>query len=186
MNRVVCGSRYKAYPEYEDSGVEWLGAIPKDWECIKLKYVADLEGDKVEAGSRHKYVGMENVQSGNGKYLETEETKPEGISTSFKKGDVLFGKLRPYLAKSWLAEFSGICSSEFLVLRSNKVSPRFLNYFTLTEEFINQIDSSTYGSKMPRASWDFISLMGTHLYRPITTQRPLPTSSTTKPPQSIP
>lgn len=38
--------------------------------------------------------------------------------------------------------------------------PKFLNYYTLTDEFINQVDSSTYGSKMPRASWDFISLMG--------------------------
>ena len=153
--------KYVAYSEYKDSGVEWLGEIPKHWECIKLKYVADLEGDKVEAGSQQKYVGMENVQPGNGKYFATEEVRPEGLSTSFCTGDVLFGKLRPYLAKSWLADFSGICSSEFLVLRSRGVSPRFLNYYTLTEEFINQVDSSTYGSKMPRASWDFISLMGT-------------------------
>ena len=153
--------KYKAYPEYKDSGVEWLGEIPENWGCLKLKYVANLEGDKVEAGSSQRYVGMENVQSGNGKFITTEETKPEGISTSFYSGDVLFGKLRPYLAKSWLADFEGICSSEFLVLRSHKISPKFLNYFTLTEEFINQVNSSTYGSKMPRASWDFISLMGT-------------------------
>ncbi|MDO8437737.1 MAG: restriction endonuclease subunit S, partial [Nitrosomonadaceae bacterium] len=65
----------------------------------------------------------------------------------------------PYLAKSWLADFSGICSSEFLVLRSLKVCPQFLNYYTLSDGFINQVDASTYGSKMPRASWDFIGLM---------------------------
>jgi type I restriction enzyme S subunit len=150
---------YQPYPEYKDSGVEWLGKIPNHWQDIRLKYVAALEGEKIEQGSSLKYVGMENIVSGNGKYLAKEDTNPESLSTSFSKGDVLFGKLRPYLAKSWLAEFSGICSSEFLVLRSKKVCPQFLNYYTLTDEFINQVDSSTYGSKMPRASWEFISLM---------------------------
>lgn len=152
-------SRYQAYSEYKESGVEWLGTIPKHWEYVRLKYVAHLGGDKVESVSNLRYVGMENVESGNGKYVEKEEVTPEGQASSFAEGDVLFGKLRPYLAKSWLAEFSGICSSEFLVLESRKVSARFLNYYTLTNEFIKQVDSSTYGSKMPRASWDFIGLL---------------------------
>jgi len=152
--------KYQAYPEYKDSGVEWLGEIPVHWKSMRLKNVADLKGEKVEPNTDYKYVGMENIESGNGKYLLKDDQKPEGLSTSFLKGDVLFGKLRPYLAKSWLSEFSGICSSEFLILRSKKVCPKFLNYYTLTDEFINQVDSSTYGSKMPRASWDFIGLMG--------------------------
>lgn len=152
-------SRYKAYPEYKDSGVEWIGNIPDHWECVRLKFAAELSGRKVEPNDKEKYVGLENVQSNNGKYIATEDVTPEGISNSFSCGDVLFGKLRPYLAKSWLADFSGICSSEFLVLTSKKVDARFLNYFTLTEEFIKQVDSSTYGSKMPRANWDFVGLL---------------------------
>ncbi|MDI1329468.1 restriction endonuclease subunit S [Pseudomonas sp.] len=150
---------YDPYPEYKKSEVEWLGDIPLHWNCVRLKYSADLGGNKIEASSVQRYVGMENIEPGNGRYIAKEDITPEGLSTSFLKGDVLFGKLRPYLAKSWLAEFSGICSSEFLVLRSKNVSPRFLHYYTLTDEFINQVDASTYGSKMPRASWDFIGLM---------------------------
>ncbi|WP_432744925.1 restriction endonuclease subunit S [Methylobacter sp. G7] len=153
--------KYQAYAEYKDSGVEWLGIVPSHWESVRLKYVAILKSGKIETGSGYRYVGMENIESGNGKYLVKDDISPEGLSTSFSKGDVLFGKLRPYLAKSWSADFSGICSSEFLVLKSVKVCPRFLNYYTLTDEFIRQVDSSTYGSKMPRASWDFISLMDT-------------------------
>ncbi len=151
--------RYQAYPEYKDSGIEWLGKIPVHWECLRLKYVAKLDTLKVEPNADLNYVGMENIQSGNGKYISKEDMLPESLSLSFSKGDVLFGKLRPYLAKSWLAEFLGICSSEFLVLKALLTSPRFLNFYTLTDEFIKQVDSSTYGSKMPRASWDFISLM---------------------------
>lgn len=152
--------RYQAYPEYKNSGVEWLGNIPNHWQCLRLKYVSKLVNNKIEPDTSLNYVGMENVQSWNGKYISTEDIQPEGLSSSFSEGDVLFGKLRPYLAKSWLAEFSGICSSEFLVLKSFLTSPKFINYYTLTDEFIKQVDSSTYGSKMPRASWDFISLLG--------------------------
>ncbi|MCX8517668.1 MAG: restriction endonuclease subunit S [Rhodoferax sp.] len=143
----------------KDSGVEWLGNIPFDWECVRLKFASELSGGKVAPSNEERYVGLENVQSNSGKFIATEEVIPEGISNVFSRGDVLFGKLRPYLAKSWLADFSGICSSEFLVMTSRKVDSKFLHYFTLTEEFIKQVDSSTYGSKMPRASWDYIGLL---------------------------
>jgi len=157
--RVSSSDSHKPYPEYKYSGVEWLGDLPTHWDCIKLKYVATFKVLKIVADSTRKYVGMENIESWSGKYIPKQDETPEGLSTSFTREDVLFGKLRPYLAKSWLAEFDGICSSEFLVLKSEQVSPKFLNYYLLTEEFIKQVDSSTYGSKMPRASWDFIGLM---------------------------
>lgn len=140
----------------KDSGVAWLGEVPEHWSVKKLKYIVDLVGEKVESSNKQ-YVGMENISSKSGVFLQTEGILPEGISNTFNKGDILFGKLRPYLAKCWLADFSGICSSEFLVLRSkNKLSPIFLNLFLLTDQFIDQVNSSTYGSKMPRANWEFI------------------------------
>ncbi|HCA9876583.1 restriction endonuclease subunit S [Klebsiella quasipneumoniae] len=151
-------AKYKAYPEYKDSGVEWLGAIPEDWSVTKLKYIADLLTAK-STKSDDLFVGLENISSGDGKYISKEENIADGASVSFEKNDVLFGKLRPYLAKSWLATFSGVCSSEFLVLRTAKLHPKYLNYYSLTNEFIEQVNSSTYGSKMPRASWEFIGLL---------------------------
>lgn len=69
---------------------------------------------------------------------------------------MLFGKLRPYLAKALSPQFDGRCSSEFLVLRPTQISPEFLKYFCLSRAFIEAINASTYGAKMPRASWDFI------------------------------
>lgn len=151
-------AKYKAYPEYKDSGVEWLGAIPEEWSVTKLKYIADLLTAK-STKSDDLFVGLENISSGDGKYISKEENIADGASVSFEKNDVLFGKLRPYLAKSWLATFSGVCSSEFLVLRTAKLHPKYLNYYSLTNEFIEQVNSSTYGSKMPRASWEFIGLL---------------------------
>lgn len=151
--------RYKPYPEYKDSRVEWLELIPKAWESVRLKYVTERSSGKVDGSKGSRYVGLENIESGTGKFIESGQVESEGTSERFSTGDVLFGKLRPYLAKSWMASFSGVCSSEFIVLKGKLVSPRFLKYYTLTEEFVRQVDASTYGSKMPRAGWEFISLM---------------------------
>jgi len=80
----------------------------------------------------------------------------EGLSTRFGPADVLFGKLRPYLAKVHLADHEGICSGELLVLRPLLLEARFLHYFLLMGDLISAVDASTYGSKMPRANWQFI------------------------------
>jgi type I restriction enzyme S subunit len=125
----------------------------------RLKYVANRSEVKVEADEDNPllYIGLEHVESWTGRLLPLdEELVPTGISNYFKSGDTLFGKLRPYLAKACNVEFDGLCSSELLVLRGNNYEPRFLLYQLLSQDFINLVDSSTYGSKMPRASWDFI------------------------------
>jgi type I restriction enzyme S subunit len=70
---------------------------------------------------------------------------------------VLFGKLRPYLAKCIIADFDGRCTSELLVLRTTSyILPEYLCFLMLSPKFIDVVNSSTYGAKMPRASWDFI------------------------------
>ena len=84
-------------------------------------------------------------------------TIPEGTVSLFEPNDVLFGKLRPYLAKVSLAGFSGVCSTELLVLRTNPDQwPPYLRYVLSRKTFIDEVNSSTFGAKMPRASWDFI------------------------------
>jgi type I restriction enzyme S subunit len=99
---------------------------------------------------------LENIESGTGKHIETESTS-DGEKLAFHPGDVLFGKLRPYLAKVFLPDFSGACTTEFLVLRpSFEVSARFLFYHLLSPKFIDLVTSFSSGAKMPRAEWDVI------------------------------
>ena len=145
------------YDNYKPSGVAWLGDIPKHWEVIKLKYLADLISLKIlSKESSLNYIGMENIESWTGHFVST-KSETEGLASCFEEGDVLFGKLRPYLAKVYLAQSEGICSTEFLVYRaSDNVFNSYLHLTMLSFGFINLIDSSTYGSKMPRASSDFI------------------------------
>ena len=144
----------------KDSGVEWIGQVPEHWEVKKLKFVLTLSNKKEESkNSNKRYIGMENIESFTGKINDI-PLIAEGIANSFYKDEILFGKLRPYLAKSYLADFDGICSTEFLVYRSTKVlNNRFALNIFLSYGFIDAVNASTYGSKMPRASAEFISYM---------------------------
>lgn len=143
------------YESYKSSGVDWLGKTPIHWDIVPLKYVLDLVSDKTNSKTSDlHYIGMENVESWTGK-IKAGGAEVEGLASKFKKNDILFGKLRPYLAKVTLAKFNGICSTEFLVYRVISYS-NFYRYFLGSELFISLVDSSTYGSKMPRASSDFI------------------------------
>lgn len=141
----------------KDSSVEWIGEIPEHWEVKRLKYVVSLVSDKmISKGNPLNYIGMENIESWTGNYVST-NSETDGLANFFKPGDILFGKLRPYLAKVFLAKEEGICSTEFLVYRNKKeIYNWYLHLLMLSFGFINIVDSSTYGSKMPRANSDFI------------------------------
>ena len=151
--------RLPAYPEYKPSDVEWLGDVPAHWEVKRLKMVVQPTDRKVEADEEHPmpYVGMENIESWTGRLLLINlDGVSTGTANEFKAGNTLFGKLRPYLAKACNPDFDGLCSTELLVLKSADIDRRTLLYSLLSDGFIKLVDSSTYGSKMPRASWDFI------------------------------
>jgi type I restriction enzyme S subunit len=151
--------KYAPYPRYKSSGVEWLGDVPDHWQTNRLRSLVSLRNEKTEAHAYDAlpYVGLEHVEGWTGCLLPlSEELVPEGISNRFHAGSVLLGKLRPYLAKAFVADFDGLCSSELLVFQPARIEPRFLLYQLLTEGFVSFVDSSTYGAKMPRASWEFI------------------------------
>jgi type I restriction enzyme S subunit len=146
----------ETYPEYKESGIEWLGEVPEHWSLRKLKYAVTLT--KQDAEERHEdfQIALENIESWTGQFIETDSDYSVS-GDAFEEGDILFNKLRPYLAKVYHAQRAGTPVGELLVFRPEPdVSSRFLFYRLLSAEFIDVVDGSTYGAKMPRASWDFI------------------------------
>lgn len=141
----------------KDSGIEWLREIPEHWMQKRLKFIVDNIIEKSNTSDFK--IALENIESWTGRYIKTESpSELTGEMKSFKPNDILFNKLRPYLAKVYLPKVEGECVGELLVLRSKKfISPKFLYYRLLSRDFIEVVNSSTYGAKMPRASWeDFI------------------------------
>ena len=148
------------YHAYKPSGISWLGDVPDHWDMPRLKgYVTnaiDLSRAPIDG---ELYLALEHVESWTGRFSEA----GNGVSFSgqmkrFHAEDVLFGKLRPYLAKVTCPKRNGVCVGEFLVLRPHdaNLSSRYLEQLLRSKPAIDAIDSSTFGAKMPRADWQFI------------------------------
>lgn len=134
---------------------EWLKEIPNNWNACRFKQAASLVSEPASVNDIK--VGLENIESNTGRHIKT-DTIFDGTGTHFNQEDVLFGKLRPYLAKVYKAEFSGQAVGDFWVYRAkNIITPDYLQKLMISQDFIGVVNASTYGAKMPRVSWQFIA-----------------------------
>jgi type I restriction enzyme, S subunit len=127
---------------------------------VRLVNIVDLVSDGVEPGDAEHlvYVGLEHIDSGiptlsrTGSPLQVRSRK-----TVFRRGDVLYGKLRPYLDKAVLVDMDGMCSTDILVLRPKPdTDPEFLVSLLHTDAFIRHAAATTAGVNHPRTSWPAI------------------------------
>lgn len=138
------------------SGVVWIGDIPESWRIGKVRFETTLRGEKGYYSDQDKYIGLENISSYTGEFLPSETEYDPGIYDIYRKGDLLYNKLRPYLAKAMIANDDGFCTGELEVINGYNGDMRYLFYYLLSDGFLKIVDASTYGTKMPRASWDYI------------------------------
>ncbi len=106
-----------------------------------------------------KYIGMEHMESGTGRILGYTSSN-EVLSNTFKfnQGEVLYGRLRPYLQKVYVAEFEGCCSTEVFPIKSSNVESGFIKYWLLSEEITNKINATSAGCRMPRGNMNEVKL----------------------------
>ena len=141
----------------KDSGVPWLGQVPAHWEVKRLRFLVSNKAHKSEF-IKGDYVGLENIESATGAYSPAEDFIPSGVVSHFTYGDILFGKLRPYLQKVALAIRAGFCSTEILPLTPAKMeNGPYLQRLLSCWGFIDYINSASYGSKMPRVDWSMLA-----------------------------
>lgn len=102
-------------------------------------------------------VEYEDILSGQGvlnKDVYEKDTPKKGIV--FSEGDVLFGKLRPYLKNWLLPDFTGVAVGDFWVLQPQNVDSKYLYYLIQTDNYDNVANQSS-GTKMPRSDWKLVS-----------------------------
>lgn len=148
-----------SYFAHSDQLPEWTAQIPEGWGTDWLKWSVGLCTQRAsqEEQAALPYISNEDLASWTGKLLVDEPHPSQSDGRVFKENDVLFNKLRPYLAKVYRATFDGTCSSELLCLRpSAAVDSRFLYYVLASKGFIDTIDAETFGAKMPRADWEIV------------------------------
>lgn len=152
------------YPEYKDSGHPHISKVPSQWEIKPLKHCLRLITEK--ATGKSSPIALENIEGWSARYLPS-ESDFEGVGIAFRQGDILFGKLRPYLAKVYQAEFAGEAIGDFHVMRPvSGFIGRYALYQFLQESFISVVDGATHGAKMPRVGWEFMGNMPFVVPRP--------------------
>lgn len=152
---------------------QWARHCPADWHRDWLKWHAGYCGQRPteDQATELPYISNEDIASWTGKLLRKDPQPSESDGRLFRRDDVLFNKLRPYLAKVYHAEFDGVSSGELLCLRSGAaVVPRFLFYVLVSKGFIDAVDSESFGTKMPRADWGTVGHQPLPL-PPLATQR---------------
>lgn len=135
-----------------------LGMIPAGWKISDLKDVMKQVGETVKVKrieSKSPHIGLAHMPQ-NSIALNSWESSEEIASnkTSFNKGDILFGKLRPYFKKVGIAPLDGICSTDILVL--NSIEQQYYSYLlcVLTNDsFITYCTATVTGTRMPRTGW---------------------------------
>ena len=152
---------------------EWAVQVPNSWgnNCLKWSVRLFTKRPTEEEKETLPYISNEDITSWTGKLLSKEPKLTEADSRKFQENDVLFNKLRPYLAKVYHAQFDGVSSGELLCLRpSHAVEPRFLFYVLVSQGLIDTINAETFGAKMPRADWEIVGHQPLPL-PPLNTQR---------------
>ncbi len=117
-----------------------------------LAKLVGFQRDIVKSPGESWYIGLASVASGTGQLTEAIETA-SGQCFSFKPGDVLYGRLRPYLNKVWLATFAGVCSTEFHVMRpfdARTLRPEYLAVVMRTSLIVAQTKHMMTGNTHPR------------------------------------
>jgi type I restriction enzyme, S subunit len=143
---------------------ERMGAL-KAIQVLPNARLADLVSFQRESGQRSddaRFIGLASVAGNSGQLTDAVETA-SGQCFSFEEGDVLYGRLRPYLNKVWLSTFSGVCSTEFHVMRVLNPAvllPAYLAVVMRTQLIVAQTKHMMTGNTHPRlANEDVTNLL---------------------------
>jgi type I restriction enzyme, S subunit len=146
------------------TGAKRLPGFSEPWRSIPFSELARPRRDRIDprtAGAGTFCIELEHLQSATGHLLGCTSTHAgASLKSVFRPGDVLFGKLRAYLRKYWLADRQGCCSTEIWVLAPTPevVTSKFLYQLVTTDQFI-EAASTAYGTHMPRSDWRVVSGM---------------------------
>jgi type I restriction enzyme S subunit len=162
MDRLIAKKRdlKQAAMQQLLTGKTRLPGFQGEWDSVEFGEIASIRNAKVVASSTPpgtQCVEMESLSRGSGRLLAATEARGASSKYCFRKGDVLFGRLRAYLRKYWLATFDGVCSTEIwpLIARDGRLRAPFLHLLVQTNNFVNAAGVS-YGTHMPRSDWSVL------------------------------
>ncbi|MDY0282612.1 MAG: restriction endonuclease subunit S [Salinivirgaceae bacterium] len=139
-----------------------LPAIPSSWEWVSLgnvvAYGSPIKVDSSEIPEDAWLLDLEDIEKDSSRLIQRKlfhESPSKSTKTAFIAGDVLYGKLRPYLNKVLVADSPGYCTTEIIPIRTfGLIEPAYLCYALKRPEFIAYANSKSYGMNLPRLGTD--------------------------------
>jgi type I restriction enzyme, S subunit len=136
--------------------------LPEGWVHTQLGNAIDYgkceKADPSSIDNDTWVLELEDVEKDSSKviqFLTFSERQSKSTKNKFKKGDVLYGKLRPYLNKVVVASNDGVCTTEIIPLNGGElVNNKFIFYWLKTGEFLSYVSAVGYGVNMPRLGTD--------------------------------
>ena len=157
INQVVTKGLDSTVP-MKDSGIEWIGEIPKHWSIDKLKYWVDLNTSSLSENTDDYYefdyvdIGSVNLEKGIEKYEHMVfKDSPSRARRIVKKDDIIVSTVRTYLkAIAVIPDKEDIIvSTGFAVLTPRNINSRFLAYLTKSDYFVNLVSANSEGVSYP-------------------------------------
>lgn len=138
--------------------------LPRGWAKTTLGQICEPSKEKFNPLKETNtiFIGLEHVESNTGRILEIgKSSDTRSTKTAFRSGDVLYGKLRPYLNKVCVPNFDGVCSTDILVFQKNPyLESKYLSWFLSTSDFVRLANQNVTGIQHPRVSFDTMSEFG--------------------------
>lgn len=145
--------------EMKDSGVEWIGSIPKAWQYVPLKYLASCNDEVLTEATPEDYtfdyIDIGSVHTGNGIGMcERMQFKdaPSRARRIVRDGDIIVSTVRTYLkaiAQVGNYDVPHIASTGFAVIRTKNANASFLKYALLSDNFVSQVEADSVGISYP-------------------------------------
>lgn len=146
-------------------------ANPKKWEILEFSKICEFSKKQILPSTLDEeinFIGLENIESDSGKVVNFSKTYSKKIKSTksyFETGDILYGKLRPYLNKVVQAKFNGVCSTDILVIKAKQgiSTSDYLEFFLRRKYIAELAKQNSKGANLPRVSADFLKKLNVPL-----------------------
>ena len=152
--------------------------LPKGWEWVRLGEIANYNGrtnispEQIESDTW--LLDLEDIEKDTSRIIyraKYAERESKSTKSTFLKGDVLYGKLRPYLNKVVVADDDGVCTTEIVpIVLFGSIDSHFLKWALKRSAFLDYVNSLMYGVKMPRLGTEQ-AIASIHALPPLAEQR---------------
>ena len=148
--------------EVKDSGNEWIGKVPNEWNVLKFGRCVTIKSNLVppEKYMDFPQVAPDEIEKGSGKLVGYKSVEESGVISwnhLFYKGQIIYSKIRPLLDKVIIAPFDGLCSADMYPMETDNNS-KFIVYMILSDYFHSQVALCTENRvKMPKINQNELS-----------------------------